>query len=118
MVFFVVGLESLKDRNRMRNISPFHYDFLESSVQCTILLDDLPELLHRGRSDALDLASGKGRLEHVCSIETARCTASSDNGVELIDEQNHVWICSCFVDDRLESFLEITTVSCACYDRA
>ena len=99
----------------MLDVSSFHCDFLESSVKRSVLFHNLPELVHGGRTYALDLAACKGRLKHVGRIKTARCAACTHYRVELVNEKDYIRICSSLVDDGLESLLEVSAIFSACY---
>ena len=54
----------------------------------------------------------QGRLEEVRGIHrAARCGASTDNGVDLINEENAFFLLGDFLHDRLQALLEVTAVT-------
>ena len=118
MVLFVIGLQTVKDRDGVCYVCVFHSDFLEPSVKGSVLLHDLSELVHSGRSDALDLSSCKRWLEHISRVETSGCSSCSDYGVELVYEQYHIRVVSCSLDDGLEPLFEVSTVLGTSYNGA
>jgi hypothetical protein len=65
-------------------------DRLEAALQGAVLLDVLAVLVERGGADALDLAAGQGRLEHVGGVDGALGPAGADQRVQLVDEQDDV----------------------------
>ena len=71
VIFLIVDLGTVQDGNRVGDICALHNDFLETSVQSPVLLHIFSELVHCSRSDALDLAAGKCRLQHVRRIQAA-----------------------------------------------
>ena len=54
--------DSLQDRHSLFLAGLLHHDGLEAALQSRVLLNMLPVLLHRRRSNHLKLSSGKGRL--------------------------------------------------------
>ena len=95
----------------------FHDDLQESPVECSVLLDDLGELVHGRGADALDLTACKRGLEHVGGIEAALCTAGTYDGVELVDEEYDVRIGFQILNDAFQAFLEITPIARSGHDR-
>ena len=110
MEILVVRFDVPENRDRLADVGRLHDNLLEPAVQGTVLLHDLGELIHGCRSDALQLAPRQGRFEDVGRVKAALRTTGSDNGVELIDEQDDVRIGSDLPDDGFQSFLEIPTV--------
>ena len=60
---------------------------LEAPLERGVLLDVLAVLVQRGRADAVQLAAGEHRLEHVAGVHRALGRAGADDGVQLVDEQ-------------------------------
>ena len=103
-------LQAAQDGDGLRDIRGFHHNLLEAAVQGTVLLHDFGEFVHGGGADALQLAPGKGGLEHVGGIQASLGSARSHDGVELIDKQDDVRIGGCQFDDALEAFFKIAPV--------
>ena len=85
-------------------------DLLEAAFQGAVLLDVLAVLVERGGADALDLAAGQGRLEHVGGVDGALGAAGADQRVQLVDEQDGVLGPADLVHDRLDAFLELAAI--------
>ena len=64
---------------------------LETTLQGGVLLDVLAVLVERGGADGTQLAAGERRLQHVARVQGGIAAGTgSDNGVQLIDEQDDV----------------------------
>ena len=86
-------------------------DLLETTRQGAILLEDATELLERGRANATDITGRQQRLEQVGGIHHAtRRRAGTDDGVDLIDEQDRLRTLAQLTEQRLEALLEVATV--------
>ncbi len=113
----VIRLQILQNRNGLLNVCRLHDNFLEPSVKGSVLLHDLGELVHGRCADALELASGQGRFKDVGGIQTSLRTASTDNRVKFVYEQDDVRICARLLYDGFQAFLEIATVLRTCDNR-
>ena len=67
-----------------------HLDRLEPALQGGVLFDILAVLIERGGADHLDLAPAQGRLDDVGGVHSALGAAGAHDGVELVDEKDHV----------------------------
>ena len=63
---------------------------LEAALERGVLLDVLAVLVERGRADAAQLAARERRLEHVRGVDRAFGGAGADDGVQLVDEEDHL----------------------------
>ena len=88
----------------------FNDNLLETAFECAVFFDVFAILVERGGADALNLASGKRRLEQVGSIHRARSVAGTNNGVNLIDEEDDVGVFRQLVDYSLDAFLKLSTI--------
>ena len=70
----------------------------------------LAVLLQRSGADNLHLAARQRRLQNVGSIHRALGRAGADDGVQLIDEQNHIARLFDLVNGVLDPLLEIAAV--------
>ena len=61
---------------------------LEAALKRGVLFDILAVLVKRGRTDAVQLAAGKHRLEEVARVHAALGLARADDGVQLINEED------------------------------
>jgi len=110
VVLFVVGTEALQNLDRLVDCGRIHDDRLETTLQSAVLLDVLPVFVKRGGSDALKLSARQGGLEHVRRIDRALCGTGADERVKLVDEEDHRLALLDLVHDRLQAFLELTSV--------
>ena len=76
-----------------------------------VLLDVLAVLVGGGGADGLQLATGQHRLQHIGGTQCAVGRASPHDGVDLVDEQHDVAAGLDFLQDLLQTLLEITTVT-------
>ena len=67
------------------------------------------------RSDHLNLASCKSRLQNVRGIDGALCSAGSDQRVHLIHKQNDIARIPDLFDDALDALLKFAAVFGACH---
>jgi hypothetical protein len=109
VVHLVALFQSTEDRDRVFLAGLVNQYFLEAPLQRRVLFDVLAVLVQRGGADAVQLAAGQGRLEHVARIHGALGLAGADHGVNLVDEQDDpALLLGELVENRLESLLEIT----------
>ena len=88
-----------------------HVDFLEAPRQSTVFFKDPAKFLERGRTNATDLTRGQQGLEQVGSVHDATGRrARTNNGVDLVDEQNGLRTLFQLTEQRLEALLEIAAV--------
>ena len=71
MVGLVLCLDVLENEQCLVKGGRFNHHFLETPLESSVLLYDLPEFVQRSGSDALYVASGKCGLEHVGCIQAA-----------------------------------------------
>ena len=110
MELLVVSLYVVQDGDALLNVSRFHDDLLEPAVESPVLLDDLGEFVHGGRTDALQLTSGQCRFKHIRRIQAALGPSGSDDSVELVDEEDYVRIGAGLLNDGLKPFFKVATV--------
>ena len=83
---------------------------MKPALKRSVLLNVLTVLVKGGGSNALNLTTGQGRLKHVTGVEGSSRTASADDGVDFIDEQNDVVVFLEFIHQGLHALLELTAV--------
>src|SRR6476661_199333 len=118
VVVLVLVLDVVQDFDGLLGRGGVHHHHLETTGQGTILLDVLTVLIQRGGADALNLAAGQGRLEHVRSVERARSATGAYDGVQLVDEQNHVGRLFQLVHHGLHTLLKLAAVLGAGHQRS
>ena len=111
----VVDLEALaqpaQDRDRVLDRRLVDHHRLEAALERGVLLDVLAVLVERRRADAVELAAGEHRLEHVAGVHRALGRAGADDGVQLVDEQQDPALaCLDLLQHRLQPLLELAAV--------
>ena len=114
-----IGLEALHDLHRVIERRLDNVDLLEPAHQRAVLFKELAKLLVGGRTDAADGAVGERRLEQVGGIHRpAGRRTGTDDGMDLVDEQDRAVKLFEFLDDLFQPFLEIATIARARDQRA
>ena len=93
-------------------------DRLEAALESGVLLQVLAVLVERGRTDGLELAAGQHRLEDAGRVDRALGGTSTDQGVDLVDEEHDVAAGTDLLEHLLEALLEVTAVARAGDQRA
>ena len=87
-----------------------HLNWLEAAFQCGVLLNVLAVLVQGGGTDGLQLAASQHRLQDGCSVDSALCGTGTDEGVNLVNEQDNVAAGANLLEHLLEAFLKVTAV--------
>lgn len=106
-------LDAAQDLDRIIDRRFIDGDRLETTFQCGVLFDVFAILVQRGGTDDLQIAAGKLWLEDVGSIERTFSRAGTDNGVQLVDEENDIFLALDLFDDVLHTLLKIAAVFAA-----
>ena len=110
MVCFILVAQTLQDFDGIFSGRLADLYRLETTLECSVLLDVLAVLIERGRADDLYLAAAQSRLEDVGSVCRALSRACAHQHVHLIDEQDGVLLGGQFFDDLLDALLELAAV--------
>ena len=110
VVRFIAVAEAFQDLHRLRLARRLHHDDLEAAIERRILLDVFAVFVERGGADALDLATGEGRLEHVGGVDRALRAAGAHERVQLVDEEDRVLGTANLVHDGLDPLLELAAI--------
>ena len=86
-------------------------DRLEPALERGVLLEVLAVLVERGGTDGLQLAAGQHRLEDAGGVDGALGGARTDEGVDLVDEQDDVAAGADLLEHLLEALLEVAAVA-------
>ena len=76
-----------------------------------VLLDVLAVLVDGGGADGLELATGQHRLQDAGGVDRTLGGAGTDEGVDLVDEQDDVAAALDLLEHLLEALLEVTPVA-------
>ena len=119
VINLVALLQAAQDRDRVFHGRLVHHDRLETPLEGCVLLDVLAVLVQRRRTDTVQLAAGQHGLEHVAGIQRAVGLARTDDGMQLIDEQQDLAVGILHVlQHGLQTFLELAAVFCTGDQRA
>ncbi len=110
MVCFVLRAQSLEDFDGFLNAGGFDHDGLEAAFEGGIFFDVLAVLVHRGGTDALELATGEGGLDDIGGIHGAFGGTGSDDGVKFVDEEQDILGLADFFHDGLDALFELSAV--------
>src|SRR5438034_11102654 len=102
--------EAADDLDRLRDRRGLHDDRLEAPLERAVLLDVLAVLVQSRGADRLDLAARQGGLEHVRGVDRALGRAGTDEGVQLVEEEDDVFRLADLLHHRLESLLELAPI--------
>ena len=111
VVHLVALLQAAQDADRVldRRLADVH--LLEPALEGRVLLDVLAVLVEGRRADHPQLAAGEHRLDHVAGIHRALGAAGADDGVQFVDERDHLPVgVGDLLEDRLEALLELAAV--------
>ena len=111
VVRLVLRLQALEDLDGLAHRRLDDVDLLETPRQRAILLEDAAVFLERGRADAAQLAIRQHRLDQVGGIHgPATRRTGTDDGVDLVDEQDRVRQLLQRRKHALQALLEIAAV--------
>ena len=110
--------EPTQDRDSVLHCRLVHHYRLETPFQRSVLFDVLAVLVERRRTDAVQLAPCKHRLEQVACVHRTVGLACTDDVVKLVYEQDYPPLGLLYLlNDSLETLLELASVLCACDER-
>ena len=113
---FVSLFQSSKDRDCILNGWLIYQDRLETTLQCSILLNILTILIQCCCTDTVQFTSGKHRLKHISCIHRTVCFTCSYNRMKFINEKNDLSVTVFhFFKNCFQTFLEFTTILRSCY---
>ena len=111
MVHLVLLLQAAQDRDRVLDVGLADEHRLEAPGERRVLLDVLAVLVERGGADAVQLAAGQRRLQHVGGVHRPFRLAGADQRVQLVDEQDDVALAVAdLLQQGLEPLLELAAI--------
>src|SRR3954449_9543520 len=111
VVRLVPVAQTLEDLDRVLQVRLGHLDRLEATLQGRVLLDVLAVLVERRGTDGLQLATRQHGLEDAGGVDRALRGTCTDEGVDLVDEQDDVAAGADLLEDLLQPLLEVTAVA-------
>ena len=118
MVLLVTLAKAAQDFDGVVDGRLAHIHRLETALQGGIPFDVLAVLVQRGGTDALELTAGEGRLENVGGVDRPLSSSGTDQGVHLVDHENHVPSRLDLLHDLFEALFELTSVLGAGHQQA
>ena len=110
-MLFETRLQSAQDLHGLLDGRLVDINLLEATGKRVVFLEHAAEFVKRRRADALQLARRQRRLEQVGSVERAtRSRTRTNDRVNLIDEQNTVWIRFHLLEHCFQALLEVAAV--------
>ena len=107
VMHLIAFLQAAQNRDGVFHARLIHQHGLEAPLERGILLDVLAIFIERGRADAVQLAARERGLEHVAGIHRAFGPSRTDDGVQLVDEQDHLpFLLGELVEHALQALLE------------
>ena len=111
MVVLVTLLDTTKNADGIYLVWLIHHHSLESTFQRLILLEVLLILVEGSGTDGSQFTTSQGRLQNVGCIHGTFATASTYQGMNLIDEEDNLAVgIGYLLDDALQTLLELTLV--------
>ena len=111
VVHLVALLQATQDGDRVFDGGLAGQHGKEAALQGGVLLDVLLVLVQGRGPDAVQVSPGQGRLEHIGRVHGSLRSARTHQGVELVDEQNHLAVCAGdLLQDGLQALFELAPV--------
>ena len=108
MVDFEAFPQPAKDGDGVLDVRFVHQDRVEAAFQCGVLFDVLAVLVERRCTDAVQFTAGQHGLQQVAGVDCALRLAGTDDGVQLVDEQQDPPLGSFdLLEHGLQSFFEL-----------
>ena len=118
VVSLVAVAQTLQDLDRVRDGGLLDLDRLEPPLERRVLLEVLAVLVERRRTDGLQLTAGEHRLEDRRRVDRTFGRAGTDEGVQLVDEEDDVAARADLLQHLLQALFEVAAVTRAGDERA
>ena len=110
VVLFIAITQALNDLDRFFHGRRIHVYGLEPTFEGAVFLDMFAVFIHGGGPDAVNLASGQRRLEHIGGIDRPFGRARANQGMQFVDEQDHVAGLHDLLHDHLQAFFKLPPI--------
>src|SRR5204863_7502028 len=84
-------------------------NWLETALQGCILLNMFAVLVQGGCADTTQLTTRQGWLDHISRTNGTLGSTSTNNGMELVDEDDDIRIFTQLFEDRFDALLKLAT---------
>ena len=119
VMIFITFFQSAKNGDGAERIRLVDHHNLETSFQSFVFFKILLVFVQSRCPDRTEFPTRQRRLEDVGGIHRSFAFPGAYQRMNLVDEQNDVAIRLLhFVDNRLQSFLKLSFVFCACHESA
>ena len=110
MVILISLPQALENLYRLFDRWRLHDHRLEPTFQRTVFFYVLAVFVQRRGPNTLQLATGQRRLQHVGCVYGTLGGTRTDEGVKLVNEEDHVLVLGDLVHDRLQPLFELPAV--------
>ena len=111
VMFFEARLEAAQNLDGLLDRRLVDVHFLETAGERMVFFEHAAEFRVRGRADAFQLAIRQCRFQQVGGVQrAARRRAGTDDGVDLVDEQDAVRIVLQLLEHGFQALFEVTAV--------
>jgi len=110
VVRLVARAQTAQDRERILGARLTDGDRLEPALERRVLLNIFAVFPQRRRADDADLAAAQRRLDDVRRVHGALGAARADDGVQLVDEEDHVAAPHDLLQQILDALLKFAAV--------
>src|SRR5487761_2799096 len=108
---FVAVAKALKDRDSVLKCWFGYLNWLETSLESSILFEVLAVLIKSCRTDGLEFTASKHWLQNACRINCTFGSACPNKSMNLVNEQDDVATCANFFENFLQALFEISAVA-------
>ena len=115
VVLLVAVLKAMDDRNGVVVVWLADVDRLETPLKCSVLLDMFTILFCRSCTNDLDFSTRQRWFQDRCSIDGAFCGTCTNDGVNLINEEDVILGFLQLSNNLLHAVLELTAILRSCY---
>ena len=113
---FIAVFQSTQNWNRIFYRRLLYHYRLETTFQSCIFFNIHTVLIQCCSTDTVQLTTSQHRFQHIACIQSAICLTGTNNGMQLINEQNDLSIAVLhIIQYGFQTFLKFTSVFCAGY---
>src|SRR5262249_35299676 len=110
MVLLVAFADTLEDFQGLLDRRLFHNYFLEAALQSRVALNILTVLIQSSCANTLQLATCQSWLKDIRSINRAFCSASANQRMHLINENDAIAAIADLLNNFFQALLKLATI--------